>query len=68
MTNCDYLTEKQVEREYPLLRVKRLQGWRYLRRGGPKFVRIGRSIFYPRQEVELFIHLNIVDTAGETPR
>jgi hypothetical protein len=68
MGNSDYLTEKEVEREYRLLRAKRLQAWRYLRRGGPRFVRIGRNIFYPRQAIEEFIRANLVDTDHESSR
>lgn len=68
MGNCDYLTEKEVEREYRILRAKRLQAWRYLRRGGPRFVRIGRNIFYPRPAIEEFLQANLVDTEREFAR
>jgi hypothetical protein len=38
-----------------------LQAWRQLRKG-PRFVRIGRRIFYPRAEIEHFINENLVKT------
>lgn len=62
MGNNEHLTERQVEREYePVFRIKTLQTWRQLRKG-PRFVRIGRRIFYPRTELERFIRENLVDT------
>jgi hypothetical protein len=61
MGNCEHLTEKQVEREYPIFHVKTLQAWRQLKRG-PRFLRIGRRIFYARAEIERFIQKNVVDT------
>jgi hypothetical protein len=62
MSNDQHLTEKQVEREYhPVFRVKTLQAWRQLRKG-PRFVKIGRRIFYPRTEIERFISENVIDT------
>jgi hypothetical protein len=66
-TEC--LTEAEVERqygrEYSFLTKKRLQNWRYLRRGGPKFLKVSRSIFYPREEIERFIAACLVDTSQE---
>lgn len=62
MRKPDYLNEQQVEQDYPFLRVKRLQAWRYLRRGGPRFLKIGRSVLYPREEIERFIQSSMVDT------
>jgi predicted DNA-binding transcriptional regulator AlpA len=63
MASADHLTERQVEREYPFLKVKRLQAWRYVRRGGPKYLRIGRNIVYPRTEIENYLQNHLVDTA-----
>jgi hypothetical protein len=64
VTNHDHLTEKQVEAQYsPLFRLKTLQTWRALKQG-PRFVRIGRRIFYPRQAIEDFIQANVVETEG----
>jgi hypothetical protein len=62
MSNPDLLTEKEVE---PLirLRLKTLQQWRALRKG-PRFVRVGRRVFYPRAEIERFIAENTVDTGA----
>jgi predicted DNA-binding transcriptional regulator AlpA len=56
----DLLTEIELS---PLLRikVKTLQQWRQLKRG-PRFVRIGRRVFYQRSEIERFIAKNIVQT------
>jgi hypothetical protein len=66
MTTRDHLTEKQVEDQYrPLFRLKTLQTWRALRQG-PRFVRIGRRIFYPRQAIEDFIQASVVEP--ESPR
>jgi Helix-turn-helix domain len=59
----DLLTEVEAA---PLLRlkIKTLQQWRVLRRG-PKFVRLGRRIFYPRCEIETYIAKNMVDIEPE---
>jgi hypothetical protein len=60
MSNHDFLTEKEVE---PILRVrlKTLQQWRTLKKG-PRFVRVGSRVFYPRAEIERFISENLVET------
>ncbi len=63
MSNDEHLTEKQVQHEYPIFRVKTLQAWRQMRRG-PRFVKLGRRVFYPRAEIERFLSLNLVETAS----
>ena len=68
MGRLDYLNEKEVEHEFPFLKVKRLQAWRYLKSGGPAFLRIGRSIVYDRREIEHFLRSNLVDTGYEPDR
>ena len=61
MTN-ELLTEREAS---PLLRVqiKTLQAWRALKKG-PRFVRVGRRVFYPRSEIERFLVDNLVETSG----
>jgi hypothetical protein len=56
----ELLTERETS---PLIRtpVKTLQAWRPLKKG-PRFVRIGRRIFYTRSEISRFIEDNLVDT------
>ena len=63
MTNTEYLTEKEVADQYPIFRVKTLQTWRQLKRG-PRFVRIGGRVFYPRTEIDQYIQANLVDTTS----
>jgi Helix-turn-helix domain len=61
--------ELKDEREAaPVLRVKvkTLQTWRALRKG-PRFVRIGRRVFYPTAELERFLSENTVETASCGP-
>jgi hypothetical protein len=62
MENPDLKTEREVA---PLLRVtlKTLQTWRALRKG-PRFVRIGRRVFYPAAGLERFLAENTVETAA----
>jgi hypothetical protein len=67
MSSCEHLTEKQVEREYPMFRVKTLQAWRQLRRG-PRFVRIGRRVFYPRAEIDAYLANRMVETTDGAGR
>lgn len=57
----DLLTERESS---PFLRVtiKTLQAWRQLRKG-PRFVKVGRRVFYPRVELEKFLSDNLVETA-----
>jgi hypothetical protein len=65
MENPELKTEREVA---PLLRIKlkTLQTWRALRRG-PRFVRIGRRVFYPTAELERFLAENTVETAASGP-
>jgi predicted DNA-binding transcriptional regulator AlpA len=60
MTN-DLLNEQEAA---PLLRlkIKTLQTWRTLKKG-PRFVRVGRLVFYPRSELEQFLTNSLVETA-----
>jgi predicted DNA-binding transcriptional regulator AlpA len=68
MSSNDYLTENDLEREYPkVFRVKTLQTWRLMRRG-PRFVKIGRRVFYPRVEIEAYIARHTVETEGQPER
>ena len=62
----DLLTEIEAA---PLLRlkVKTLQEWRQLKRG-PRFVKLGRRVFYPRGEIERFIEANVVNTDSRESR
>jgi predicted DNA-binding transcriptional regulator AlpA len=59
----DLLTEAATA---PLLRrkIKTLQQWRQLRRG-PRYVKLGRSVLYPRAEIEAYIARNLVDIEPE---
>jgi hypothetical protein len=64
MSNIQHLTEKQVETKYGgVFRVKTLQNWRALRIG-PRFVRVGRRVFYPSDEIERYLARNLVQTNG----
>jgi hypothetical protein len=56
----DLLTEKEVA-ILLRLKIKTLQQWRQLLRG-PRFVRVGRRVFYQLHEVEKYIADNTVDT------
>jgi Helix-turn-helix domain len=58
--NPELLTERETA---PLLRltVKTLQSWRALKKG-PRFVRVGRRVLYPRAEIERFITTNTIET------
>ena len=67
MSNGEHLTEKQVEREYSIFRVKTLQAWRQLKRG-PRFVRIGRRVFYPRTEIDAYLANHMVETTDGAGR
>jgi hypothetical protein len=62
MENPNLKTEPEVA---PLLRVmlKTLQTWRALRKG-PRFVRIGRRVFYPTADLERFLVENTVETGA----
>jgi hypothetical protein len=55
------LTETEVEAEYGrALNKRRLQQWRYLRRGGPPYLKIGDRVYYERIEIENFLNGSIV--------
>jgi hypothetical protein len=55
------LTESEVEAEYGRpLNKRRLQQWRYLRRGGPAYLKIGDRVYYERNEIENFLNGNVV--------
>jgi hypothetical protein len=43
--------------------LKTLQTWRALRKG-PRFVRIGRRVFYPTADLERFLVENTVETGA----
>jgi predicted DNA-binding transcriptional regulator AlpA len=60
MEDPELLTERETA---PLLRltVKTLQSWRALKKG-PRFVRVGRRVLYPRAEIEHFITTNTIQT------
>jgi predicted DNA-binding transcriptional regulator AlpA len=62
MSNSELLTEKEVE---PLLRLKlkTIQQMRQLRRG-PRFVKLGRRVFYRRQDIDEYIASNVVHTGN----
>jgi hypothetical protein len=47
----------------PLLRIKikTLQTWRQLQKG-PRFVRVGRRVFYPASEVQRYLASHLVET------
>jgi hypothetical protein len=48
----------------PILRIKikTLQSWRQLQKG-PRYVRVGRRIFYPACEVERYLAQHLVETS-----
>jgi hypothetical protein len=66
MENPELKTEREV---VPVLRVtlKTLQTWRALKKG-PRFVRIGRRVFYPTAELKRFLAENTVETGGPGSR
>ena len=59
----DLLSEKEAA---PILRltVKTLQMWRALKKG-PRFIRVGRRVMYPRAEIQSFLARNLVDTEAD---
>jgi hypothetical protein len=66
MENPELKTEREVS---PLLRVtlKTLQSWRALKQG-PRFVRLGRRVFYPAAELERYLAENTVETVARRLR
>jgi helix-turn-helix protein len=65
MENPELKTEREV---VPMLRVKlkTLQTWRALTKG-PRFVRVGRRVFYPTAELERFLAENTIETTPSGP-
>jgi hypothetical protein len=59
MTN-ELLTERECG-ALLRLKVKTLQAWRGLKKG-PRFVRLGSRVFYPRAEVDRFLSHSLVET------
>ena len=48
----DYLTEKQVADEYPIYTVNSLRFYRSTQRSLFPFHKIGRKVFYKREDIE----------------
>ena len=48
----DYLTEKQVAEEYPIYTVNSLRFYRSTQRSLFPFHKIGRKVFYKREDIE----------------
>jgi hypothetical protein len=48
-----YLTQIELSRRWRIS-TRTLEGWRYRQDNGPNFVRIGRSVRYPVDEIERF--------------
>lgn len=48
----DYLTEKQVADEYPIYSVNSLRFYRSTQRSLFPFHKIGRKVFYKREDIE----------------
>ena len=48
-----YLTQTELSSRWQIS-MRTLEGWRYRQDEGPNFVRIGRSVRYPLDEVERF--------------
>jgi hypothetical protein len=48
----DYLTEKQVAEEYPIYTVNSLRFYRSTQRSLFPFHKIGRKVFYKRDDIE----------------
>lgn len=55
----DLLCEKEVAAELKIS-VKTLQEWRSRRKGGPDFLRFGRTIRYRRSDLAAFVRASIV--------
>ena len=53
----DLLTQKELSERIDT-KESTLAQWRYLGRG-PKFVRLGRKIFYRQQDIDAFIDANV---------
>ncbi len=66
MTISDLLTVREVA---SLIRVSKptLDRWRTEGRG-PRYVRVGTRVLYPKTEVERFLAENLVETAPFRPR
>jgi hypothetical protein len=62
MRDPEFKDEHETE-QWLRVKVKTLQTWRALKKG-PRFVRIGRRIFYPTAELERFIAENTVETSA----
>ncbi len=62
MTISDLLTVREVA---ALIRVSKptLDRWRIEGRG-PRYVRVGNRVFYPRAEVERFLAASLVETTS----
>ena len=48
----DYLTEKQVANEYPIYSVNSLRFYRSTQRSLFPFHKVGRKVFYKREDIE----------------
>ncbi|OZD57749.1 excisionase [Rhodococcus sp. 06-1059B-a] len=53
----DLLTPDELEARYGT-KTSTLAQWRYLGKG-PKFVKLGRKIFYRQQDIDAFIDANV---------
>jgi predicted DNA-binding transcriptional regulator AlpA len=61
MTNEPLLTEKQAARRYKK-KASTLNKWRAEGKG-PRFVRLGSSVFYRAADLDAFIEASVVDPA-----
>jgi hypothetical protein len=59
-----YFTEKELAQQLPKCNVRKLRGWRALRKG-PKWFRVGREICYLRSSVELWFRENEITISRE---
>jgi hypothetical protein len=52
----DFYSETDLSRRCGISR-RTLQGWRH-RGGGPRWIKVGRKVLYPRSDMELFLRRN----------
>jgi hypothetical protein len=60
----DFYSETDLSKRCGISR-RTLQGWRH-RGGGPRWIKIGRKVLYPRTDTDLFLQKNSSPKAPES--
>jgi hypothetical protein len=67
-TTMDFLTEEEVAERYRgEIAPGTLRNWRS-QRVGPAFIKIGKAVLYPIEELKKFDERNLVRTGSDGPR